>query len=128
MRSTKRASSLQSSRRGRVAASPSFDALAVSAQIGTTLESVINARTAYQDRCHQREVVLAMATEQARAWDAEAERRHDAFRRTLALATRLAESGHVEQALEVLSRGVELLSPVETSPRLPSPVVNIEGT
>ena len=37
-------------------------------------------------------------------------------------------SGHVEQALEVISRGVELLPPVEISPRLPSPVFNTEGT
>ncbi|WP_438040188.1 hypothetical protein [Sorangium sp. So ce128] len=128
MRSTKRAASLRSNRRARVAASPSFDAVAVGAQLGTMLGSIINARTAYQDRCHQREVVLAMATEHARVWDAEAEHRHDAFRRTLALATKLAESGHVEQALEVLSRGVELLPRVETGSPLPSPVFNAEGT
>ncbi|WP_437829899.1 hypothetical protein [Sorangium sp. So ce1153] len=92
------------------------DAAAVGAQIGTMIVNVIQARTACQDRCHQREVLLAAAIQQARARDAEAARRHQAFHGTLALAARLAEGGHVEQSLEVLSLGIGLLPPVEVSP------------
>lgn len=104
---------------------PSFDATALGAQLATTLVQVVQVRTAYTDRCHQREVLFDAAVAQARAWDAEAQRRHEAFHGTLALATKLVESGHVDQALEVLSRGTALLAPMEVAPTLLSAMMEV---
>lgn len=127
MNANKRTPGSRSNLGSSLAATRSVDAVAIGAQIGTTLVNVINTRTAYQDRCHQREVILSAAIQQAHVWDAEATRRHDAFRSTLALATRLAEGGNVEQALEALSLGVALLPPIEAGPSLLNALAKVEG-
>jgi hypothetical protein len=107
-----------SGHRSALATPVSFDATALGAQLGTTLVQVVQTRTMYADRCHQREVLLDAAIRQAQVWDAEAERRHQAFQGTLALATTLAESGHVDQALAVLAHGTALLPPMEAGPAM----------
>lgn len=94
----------------------SFDVTALGEHLGNTVVQVVQTRTIYADRCHQREVLLHATLTQARAWDAEAERRHQAFHGTLALAEKLAESGYVDQALTALSHGTALLPPMEAGP------------
>lgn len=112
--------------RSSLAAPRSVNAAAIGVQIGTMVVSAINTRTTYQDRRHQREVILAGAMEQARLWDAEAARLHCAFHETLELATVLAKSGHVEQALEALSRAAALLPPTKSGPPMLNTLASME--
>lgn len=60
------------------------------------------------DRCHQRQVLLDAYLAQVTSADKRDERAHEALRAFIALATRLVETGHVDAAVDLLSRLVPM--------------------
>lgn len=84
-------------------------AVALLPKVFETAAHVIEVNVASRDRRHEREIALTAAREQARHWDAEATRRHQAFREALQLAQQLAREGYVAEAVQIMVQASALL-------------------
>jgi hypothetical protein len=94
--------------------------------VATAVVNIVNVTAVQKDRRHQREVLLAAALEQSRAWDLDSARRHEAFHAALQFAEALAKAGHIDQASQVVEQGAALVNHAGSPPEPLAALMNGE--
>lgn len=87
----------------RAAVRPSIP-VTITTVVADAARGVAETYLAAGDRRHQRQVLLEAYLAQVTSADRRDERAHEALRAFIALATRFVETGHVDAAVELLSR------------------------